>query len=241
MAVTESPKKNETYKAVGKGNYIPTGLGRIEPMKMGDLGVRLLIDTMLSAVDGMGTEQLAAMGVSMRDVARHRKTIEQILLSVIQNDSRRMRRQQAIGAAIRLAGHLRMTNVKPALVSLLNSVHERPALRAAAADALGLMRADDVEHVLQRHIDDLSDQVARSVIIALEKVGTEQSLSTLKRIRTMTSSLSLLHNLHTTIRAIEVRSKLEPSVEELRFEQRDKTSYTQVLDDGAVFERLFEQ
>lgn len=238
MPVKEEPKKNETYKRVGKGNYMPTGIGEIEPKKLGDLGIRLMIDDMLSSIDGMGMEQLNAMDVSMRDVAKNRKKIEQILLSIIQNDVRRWRRQQATNGAIRLAGHLRMEGVKLLLVILLNSTHERPTLRAAAADALGLMRADDVEHVLFKHIDDPHDQVARAVVVALGKVGTENSLSALRRRLTTTSNSSLLRNLHSTIRTIEERSGLEPSIDELPPEKHDKISYTQVLDDNVVFEQL---
>jgi hypothetical protein len=227
MGVKDDPKLDETLRTPGAGNAMPTGEA-IEPRRMGATGVRMVLDQLLSGVDGLGREQLDALGIDPKELTEHRDAIEQALLAIIREDYRRPQRRQAVAAALRLAGHLRMRNTARALTAVLEAQHNPPTLRAAAADALGLMRAPDAERVLLAHLDDPQETVARAAGIALGKIGTTQCLDELRRRALSAENLALQRSLYGSVRAIEEQAGMPPSLEEWQKPERAQPQRTRV-------------
>jgi hypothetical protein len=233
MGVKEDAKLNETLKQSGVGNSIPNG-GYINPREVGLAGVRMVLDQVLSGVDGLGQEQIDALGVTVKEIAENRVEIEKALLSIIRNDYRRPQRRQAVAAAMRVAGHLGMKAISPALITALEAQHLPPTLRATAADALGLMRAEDVENTLLKYLDDSHETVVRSVAVALGKVGSALCVEELKRRALSVENLALKRSLHIAVSRIEQRGGLPPSLEQwskpLRIERGQTRSVMIYLD-----------
>lgn len=211
MPVEQDANLNDELKPVGRGNRMPNG-EEVNPREMGRLGVRMILDDMLNAIEGMGVEQLEALGVSVREIAEQRDEIEAVLLSIIYNEGHRPGRQKARTGAIRIAGHLKMQNALPAIRVVLRSKFEPPTIRAAAADAIGLMRSDIDLPLLEQALYDMHDTVARSAAVAIGKTGTDKDVDLLKRRMIDAPSAAVRASLEVAVNRIEERANLERSV-----------------------------
>ncbi len=228
MTVKEDAKLNETLRTVGAGNQMPEG-ETFEVRKLGRTGVRIVIDQVLSSVEGFGRDSLEVLGINLKEIAMHRQEIEDILISIVMHDGRRPNRRQARSAAIRILGYLRMKGSKNVLGTVLQAEHETPSIRAAAADALGLMRAEDSEPLLMRFVNDPHENVARAAAGALGHVGTELSVTELEKRLASAVSGALQGSLQNAIRRIEERMGIKPLRPKWRKEEREASSRTQEL------------
>lgn len=229
MPVEQDAKLNEELKPIGRGNLMPNGV-QIYPREMGKLGVRLIFDQLLMSVEGMGIEQLEALDISLRDIAEHRSEIEDVIVSIVHNEGRHPQRQKARTAAIRIAGHLKMQRILPTIREVLRSQFEPPSIRAAAADAIGLMRSHVDAPLLERYLHDAHDIVARSTAIALGKIGGAAHIDLLKQRFVDTPNEGLRRSLEQAVNRIEERENIGLSKFEKVRPKAQERLYTEELD-----------
>ena len=200
MPVDRDPTRNEPIPKRAP-NHAPSG--EIEnPIELGRAGRRLVLDRVLRSVEGFGKEQLAAAGVQLRDVARYRDELATLLAQVIQYDGRRASRQRERAAAMRILGHAKIVEGEPLLTEIVASRDEDPRQRAAAADALGLMRAEGAVGTLVAQLHDSHPVVRESAARAL---GVVAPVETITELKTIASRMDDPRALEIAIRAIETR------------------------------------
>lgn len=195
-------KHNEKPKEFGIGNSIPEGI-TVDPREAGKAGGRIFVDSLIASNGGVGDEQIAAVGLTMKDLTDFHSHIVKILNSIIQHDGIRPQRQQARAAAMRLAGYLRIKELGGSLVNVLKSTHELPRFRSSAADALGMIHDKKLEKELLSFLDIEDETIVKSVATALQKIGTKKSLDSLKQRKVTAKSMPLQRALHNAIRIIE--------------------------------------
>lgn len=217
-------KRNEKIKKIGKMNRIPEGI-QFDPMKEGLAGMRIQIDQILT-LNGFNEKNLKSIGFALVDFAEHRREFIKVATSIILHDGARPQRQQARVAMMRLVGMMRIKETTSPLLRVLNSAHEHPRDRAAAADALGFVNDKKFERHLSPHIADDNETVQASVVVALKKIGTDRSLPALYRLRAKAGRRTLQKALNDTIRSIEKRVYGKPKLKKWTPPKRKKQRVT---------------
>jgi hypothetical protein len=209
MPVDRDPTLNEPRRKLPP-NLAPGGdIG--DARELGRAGQRMILDRVLQSVDAFGKAQIEFAGVRLRDIARHRDDMAALLGQVIRHDGRRASRQRERAAAIRIAGHFQLVEAEPLLMEILASRAEDPRQRAAAADALGLMRSERAIALLMTHLRDSHGIVRESAAGAL---GVIAPLDSVDELKTLMSRLDDPGPLAAAIRKIETRHGREPSAVE---------------------------
>jgi hypothetical protein len=217
-------KRNEKMEAIGKLNRIPEGI-QFDPMKEGLGGMRIQIDHILT-LNGFNEKNLNSIGFALVDFAEHRREFIKVATSIILHDGVRPMRQQARAAMMRLVGVMRIKETARPLLHILNSTHEHPRVRAAAADAIGFVNNKKFEKHLVPHLEDDDETVKESVVVALNKLGTDKSLAALYRLRAKAKRRMLQKALNESIRSIEKRLYGKPKLKKWKPSRRRKQRIT---------------
>lgn len=172
---------NDRVPPARGANIMPEGLDEA-PCDLGLASVRVTIDRLLSPMHGFDDEHMALVGLTLSDLASHRAEFTAILAEIALHDGARPGRGQARSAAIRLIGHLRLSDAREVLLDIAMARHERPSHRAAAIESLGRMGAKSAESTLIDLLGDARPQVVAAAAGALAALGSVRARSLLKEL-----------------------------------------------------------
>lgn len=209
--IGQERKPKNSPPRYGDQNRMPRG-DAVEPLEEGLAGLRYLADHYLMSTDGWGPEARKRMGLDLRKVARQIDDLVAVLVNIAIED-RQPLRQQERGAAIRILGHQRVDRAEAAIATLLAAEDEDPKTRAAAADALGMLRTSGAESALQRAVASSHDKVARAAASALSRFAGENGIKAIEKRLGETKDPGVQSALRRAINRIEIRGGKEVSGE----------------------------
>lgn len=204
---------NEPRPGIGTENDAPPGV-EVDPRAEGWAGMRLKLDQVLQSVEGFGSEQLKAAGIGSRDLVRYRAEITELLAQVVRFDGRRPSRRKHRVSALRLMGYLRCDDHASLFGTVLLAREEPPTVRAAAADALGLIGDAGQRELLRSCLDDPNASVRLAAVVALGRTGTLEEIDRLKRVAVLEDQRRVRMAAARAVTEVERRVGKAPSLPE---------------------------